>query len=259
MNALYRLTAPNRVETSPNAAGPWDARMQHGSAPSSLIASVAEHMPTLTPMRVARLTIDLLRPVPIGPLTIEQEITREGRKIQLSTIRLISDETEVVRASILKLRRQPTSLPPEVALAPPDVPFPEMLQDDQQHENPTAFISGLTLRSAVGNFLTPGPAKVWFRVNRPVLDGQPISPLMRAVITSDFCNGSSTDLDWSKWTFINADLTITLAREPVGDWILLDSKTWLGGEGSGIAFAGLADRQGYFGRAVQNLLIEQRR
>ncbi len=41
-------------------------------------------------------------------------------------------------------------------------------------------------------------------------------------------------------------------------WILLDAETWAGREGSGIAFAKLADTKGYFGRAVQNILIEKR-
>jgi acyl-coenzyme A thioesterase PaaI-like protein len=34
-------------------------------------------------MRVARVTVDLMRPVPLKPLTLETEVLREGRKIQL--------------------------------------------------------------------------------------------------------------------------------------------------------------------------------
>jgi len=32
-------------------------------------------------MRIARVTVDLMRPVPVAPLTIESEVLREGRKI----------------------------------------------------------------------------------------------------------------------------------------------------------------------------------
>ena len=83
-----------------------------------------------------------------------------------------------------------------------------------------------------------------------------ITPLMRAAITSDFCNGVSSVLNFDEWTFINADLTISLARMPVGEWILLDAQTWLGDHGAGLAFAKLGDERGYFGRAIQSLVID---
>jgi hypothetical protein len=40
--------------------------------------------------------------------------------------------------------------------------------------------------------------------------------------------------------------------------VLLDAETWAAPHGGGIAFAKLADTKGYFGRAVQNILIEKR-
>jgi len=82
--------------------------------------------------------------------------------------------------------------------------------------------------------------------------------LQRTAMVGDFCNGVSTVLEWGQWTFINGDLTISLARPPIGEWILLDAQTWLGDGGSGIAFAKLGDQRGYFGRAVQSLVIEPR-
>ena len=81
---------------------------------------------------------------------------------------------------------------------------------------------------------------------------------MRACIAADFCNGASTPLTWEDWTFINGDLTVSLARYPVGEWVLLDAETFQGDDGSAVAFAALADSQGYFGRAVQSLVIEKR-
>jgi hypothetical protein len=97
-------------------------------------------------------------------------------------------------------------------------------------------------------------AAVWYRADRPIVEGAPISPLMRAAIAADFCNGTSSVLDFREWTFINGDLTLSLAREPAGDRILLDAETWAGPDSIGIAAARLADRDGYFGRAVQSLL-----
>ncbi|MGO9357218.1 MAG: thioesterase family protein, partial [Xanthobacteraceae bacterium] len=87
----------------------------------------------------------------------------------------------------------------------------------------------------------------------------PLSPLLRAVIASDFCNGVSPMLDFGVWTFINADLTINLARQPVGDWILVNAQSCAGPDGAGLAMARLGDARGYFGRVIQTLVVEPRR
>jgi hypothetical protein len=257
MEAIYRLEGA-RAHTSKFAGGPWNHAMQHGSAPASLIAYTAEHMPTLAPMRVARITIDLMRPVPIATLDIETEIVREGRKIQLSSIRLLANGTEVVRASVLKIRNVDLPLPPAADERKVEVPLPETLSDAPLSGEPVPFLTGLSMRDAKGTFRTAGPAAIWYRANRPIVEGEPISPLMRTTVAADFCNGASSVLPWDSWTFINADLTLTLAREPVGEWVLLDAETWAAPNGGGIAFAKLAETTGYFGRAVQNILIEKR-
>ena len=88
MNAIFRVDGDS-VATSPHAAGPWDPSMQHGSPPAALVVWAAEAIPTPVPMRIARVTVDLMRPVPVAPLTIESEVLREGRKIQLCAIRLL--------------------------------------------------------------------------------------------------------------------------------------------------------------------------
>jgi len=90
------------------------------------------------------------------------------------------------------------------------------------------------------------------------LDDDEFDQRMRAALTADFCNGISTLLDASQWSFINGDVSINLTRPPVGEWILLDAETWLERDGGGIAFARMGDRAGYFGRAVQSLVIERR-
>src|SRR6202163_1452281 len=101
MNAIFRVDG-NRVVTSPDAAGPWDPGMQHGSAPAALVVWAAEAIPTPVPMQIARVTIDLMRPVPVAPLTLESDVLREGRKIQLCAIKLLAGGIVVVGATVLK-------------------------------------------------------------------------------------------------------------------------------------------------------------
>ncbi|QWG24115.1 thioesterase family protein [Bradyrhizobium sediminis] len=257
MDAIYRVDG-NRVLTSPDAAGPWDPLMQHGSAPSSLVVWAAEAIPTPVPMLVARVTIDLMRPVPVAPLTIETEILRAGRKIQLCAIRLLADGVVVVGATVLKIKTQALSLPPDVADLPVELPGPDQSRPEPADFSSSPFVSGMSLRAARGRFGAPGPGAIWYRADRTLVEGAPVSQAMRAVVAADFCNGTSAALDFREWTFINADLTVSMARQPVGEWILLDAESWIGPDGAGLAMARLADTEGYFGRVVQSLVIEKR-
>lgn len=255
---MYRVEG-NRAWPSLMAAGPWDPSLQHGAAPCALIGWVAENTTTGSPMQVARMTIDLLRPVPIAPLDIRTEVLRQGRKIQLSCIRLLADDIEVVRASVLKVRIGQVELPETATEQPTELPPPEAGRDPRVSRiQAKGFLTGVSVRQVAGEPFGRGPAAAWFRADRPIIGHLPMSPLMRAAIASDFCNGVSAVLDPEHWTYINADTTLSLARMPVGEWILLDARTWPGNTGVGIAFARLADRCGYFGRATQTVLLERR-
>lgn len=249
----------SRATATPFAAGPWDPTMQHGGAPSALVARAAELFPSARPMRVARMTVDLLRPVPVAALDIETEVVREGRKIQLLQIRLLADGRECARASVLKLREEALDLPPHEGFRTLDLAPPP--EDDPRSDGfgPThGFGSGMSARIARGEWGQPGPAAVWFRAERRIVQGEETTPLMRAALTADFSNGVSSVLDFNQWTYINGDLTVSFARQPVGTWMLLDAETWVGDSGGALACARLADRDGYFGRAVQSVLVERR-
>lgn len=249
----------DRATATPFAAGPWDPTMQHGGAPSALVARAAERFPAERPMRVARLTVDLLRPVPVGVLDIETEVIREGRKIQLLQVRLLAAGKECVRASVLKLRDEAQDLPPHEGFRPLTFEAPPEDAPRAPGFGPgQGFGSGMSARIARGEWGKPGPAAVWFRADRPMIEGEETSSLMRAALTADFSNGVSSVLDFQQWTYINADLSVSFARDPVGSWILLDAETWVGNSGGALACARLADRDGYFGRAVQTVLIEKR-
>jgi hypothetical protein len=253
MKAIFRVDGAD-VVTSPHAAGPWDPNMQHGGAPASLVVWAAERIPAPAPMQIARATIDLMRPVPVAPLTIETEVLRQGRKIQLCAVRLKANGVLTVAATVLKIRRQEQPLPGDVVEPLLDVAMPEQSRIEPQN---SPFGLGMTIRAARGRFGGVGPGAIWYRADRPLVEGRAISQAMRAVAASDFCNASSA-LDWHKWTFLNADLTVSMAREPVGEWILLDAVSWIGPDGAGLAMARLADMRGYFGRCAQSLVVEKR-
>src|SRR5262245_22235445 len=223
-------------------------------AQASLVVWAAERIPAAVPMQIARVTVDLMRPVPVAPVTLETEVLRNGRKIQLCAVKLFANGTLTVGATVLKIKKQAQPPPDDVIEPPLDVAAPEQSRIEPQN---SPFGLGMTIRAARGRFGGLGPGAIWYRADRPLVEGSPISQAMRAVAASDFCNASSA-LDYRKWTFLNADLTVSMAREPVGDWILLDAVSWIGPDGAGLATARLADVTGYFGRCAQSLVIEKR-
>lgn len=258
MSHVYRIEG-SIAHAQPCAAGPWDPGLQHGGATGSLIAWAAERIPAREPMQIVRMTFDFLRPIPVAPLEIKTAVTREGRKIQVCNVNLLHEGVTCARATVLKVRQAEMELPEHVLEEQVILPGPEQGRETEirfgSHEQ---FASAVSLRSVRGSFGELGPGALWFRARKPIVANEANSPLMRAAMTGDFCNGVSAVLDIEAWTFINADLTISLARMPVGEWILLDAQTWLGDHGAGLAFARLGDERGYFGRAIQSLVIEPR-
>jgi acyl-CoA thioesterase len=65
-------------------------------------------------------------------------------------------------------------------------------------------------------------------------------------------------LSWSRYLFINVDLSVHLHRMPAGEWICLDAETFPEESGVGMADSRLFDESGQIGRAVQTLLIAER-
>nr|WP_217352930.1 thioesterase family protein [Sphingomonas sp. ID1715] len=177
------------------AAGPWDARLQHGGAPSSLATWAAEQVPTSAPMRIARVTVDLMRPVPVADLALETTVLREGRKIQLVQVRLSNGDAEVARALVLKVRTVDQPLPASM-LPPLDAPAPEQVEATGVGLRSGArnFGANFDIRRIRGGFADHGPGQVWFHQHRPLIEGEPLSPAMRAVAVADFSNGISARL-----------------------------------------------------------------
>src|ERR1700752_1484481 len=86
------------------ARGPWDANALHGGAPAALLMRAFEQLPAPEGLSLARVTYELLRPVPVGPLEIQAEVTRPGRRVQLLEGSISTDGIEVVRARALRIR-----------------------------------------------------------------------------------------------------------------------------------------------------------
>jgi hypothetical protein len=211
------------------------------------------------PMRVARITIDFIRPVPIAPIEIKTEVVRNGRKIHLCEIRLSAFGADVVRAKVLKVRISPTDLPPGQYADPLDaIGVGEAQAPAGLPPIDSPFLRSVSMRIAKGDFARPGARAIWYRCIRPIVEGHSTSPLMRAAITADFGAGTGALLDPQHWSFVNSDISLNLLRVPAGEWILLDAASWIDVNGSGFSFARMADAYGFFAHSSQSLIIEKR-
>lgn len=245
------------------ARGPWSPDAQHGGPVAALLAYMVERAEGGAEMFVARLTIELLRPVPIALLLPRVRLVRPGRKVQLVEAALWHGETEVARCTALRIRRTTLQLPVEVRSPPPPGPAggAESLPPWAASVGYRAFHnSGVEHRFVRGSFEQPGAATDWIRLRVPLIEGEPTTPLSRVAAAADFGNGISWVLDRNAgYTFVNPDLTIYLHRIPVGEWICLDAATYTSAQGVGLAESQLFDEQGPIGRGAQSLLLDHRR
>lgn len=266
MDALFEPDGPLLVPTD-LARGPWDPRALHGGPTAALVAWQAERHWAQAPeteWALGRLTIELLRPVPLAPLAVEAVTVRPGRKVTLVAVTVRTGGAqgqEVARAVALGIRRQEVDLPARLtrsqdAPAGPDGLAPAATPEDAA-EWPAFHNRGVEMRWASGVWRQPGPATVWIRLCAPVVAGEPVSPAMRAAALADFGNGISSELDFRTWRFLNPELTVHLARPPEGEWIRLEARTLLGDQGAALSDSTLSDLRGPFGRAAQSLLIER--
>ena len=236
--------------------GPWDPGAQHAGPPTALLGRALETADLI----VGRITVEILRPVPIVPLTVATRVLRPGRNVELVEAALHEAEgnrRELARATAWRLRRasgvpaspdEPPAAPPEAATVEPFFPTGEE----------TGYHTAMDVRFLSGGFVDLGPAVVWLRMRQPLVAGEPPSPLVRALVAADTGNGVSAELDFHAYVFINTELTVHLFREPEGEWVCLDAVTRTGAEGVGLSESVLADARGRFGRSDQTLFVRER-
>jgi hypothetical protein len=241
--------------------GPWDPGAQHAGPPAALLGRELELLPDAAEFQVGRVTCEILRSIPIGPVRVAARIVRPGRRVQLLEAELRDEAGEpLMRAAAWRLRTAPVEIPPEALAAGEPPPGPE--RGSEAEFFPTGqelgYHSAMEVRFVEGGFVEPGPALVWLRMRQPLVAGEDPSPLQRVLVTADVGNGVSASLDYRRYLFVNVDLTVHLERMPAGEWVCVDAVTLPQPNGVGTAESVLSDRRGRFGRALQTLLIAAR-
>ena len=258
-DAFYLPDGGGRFVATELTKGPWSPAAQHAGPPAALLGRAVERLGDRSDLHTARVTFEIARPVPLGTVEVAARRLRGGRSVELVEAILRAAGTEVMRATALRIRTTELPLPGGLAQGP-RLPGPE--RGRQVPFFPTGqevgYHTAMEVRFVSGSFLEPGPATAWMRMRHPLVPGEPPSPLVRVLAAADSGNGVSGALDYRRWLFVNADLTVYLARPPAGEWVALESATTVAA-GVGVADTVLHDEQGPVGRGLQALLVDRRR
>ena len=258
VTAFYVSGDSDRFVSQPSTSGPWGPEAQHGGPPAALLTRGVETLARDEDRVVGRFTMELLGPVPVGPLRLEAAVVRRGRSVEMCEATLY-DEHRGRPAARATAWLFPTTEdgPGQAGQALPHGPA-----DGSPHERPTSWSGGyldsVEWRWISGSVLEPGPAVVWMRPLVDLVAGEPMSAGQRLMACVDSASGVSAALDPAAWGFLNTELTVHVLRPPVGEWVCLDAVTTLGTGSVGLATSHVYDAQGLVARTAQALLLQKR-
>lgn len=256
MTAFYEPIGEHLYRSTEHTVGPWSPDSQHLGPPSALLVRDLERTAPAgsTP---ARVTVEILGPVPVADLAVRSWVERPGRAVQLSGAELSAGGRSVARAWAWWIAAGDTTgvVTGLTAPLPPVESATEAGRPDGWHGGYLDAMEWLTIK---GTFGDPGPATLWVRQRVATVAGEPPTGLQRLLAVADSGNGVSNTLDVRRWLFINTELTVHLWRQPTGEWIGLDADTTIGPDGVGLATSTLHDTTGPVARGAQSLLVRPR-
>jgi len=262
LKSAFVALGEGRYRATRLTRGPWDPGHQHAGPPIALVAR--EVLGAAAPhglAHLARLTANLLRPIPIAEVTIAVQTDYAGRNAAHFSATMSAGDREVARCTALVQRETPLELPAGL----PGHPLPQAPRAPEQSEpgrfpfasDDPGYSQLVETRVAAGSMFR-GPCAIWFRLRHPIVEGESPLPAERVAVAADSGNGISAILDFRKYLFVNSDLTINLLRRPEGEWMCIEAATLLGPDSGGIAESRIYDTRGLIGRGTQSLAVRAR-
>ncbi len=275
--AIYRREGET-FAPSEWAGSPWSAELQHGGPVNALFARMAEEAAAEAGLQVARLTVDLFRPVPMEPLACSWRFVRRGRRIANVEVELRrvgapafsagsdpdSTSAPISRASaVLLLRREDLESSIEAEPEAPPVrsdagPVEFMPRRLREHLPPGFHWS---LRVRIGK--DEQGAYAWLTSPLTLIEGEETTPLQRCAAISDLTFGLSSRLlaarsslftDSPRAPLINTDTTLYWQRPPRGAHFAFRAPRISDDAGIGLAEVSLFDESSRIGSSTQALL-----
>jgi hypothetical protein len=273
-SAFYEPAGKDTYVATAATIGPWSRDAQHGGPPSALAARTLERHEPDERQRLARVAVDILRPIPVGKLSVRTRMVRPGRRIALAEAVMEADGQEVLHARGWRIEK-PAGEIPEIVDGASARPLPAVGGGQAPSiftREPEGYLASIERRflpqenldSTAGRRLQDTHTRyaqvraAWTRPRIPLLPDEEPSAMSRALLVADSGSGVGAALPATEFIFINVDVTVVLLRDPVGEWLLLEAATAVGSDGTGLATTRLSDRTGPCGRAWQTLLVAPR-
>jgi hypothetical protein len=252
--AFYEPLGGGRFGAAEHTRGPWDPEFQHAGPPAALLGRALERCEPRDGMVFARLTFDILGPIPVAEIAVSARVARPGRSVELLEGELSADGRVAVTVRAWRVR---AAAAPTVADAPPPPRPPEAAPPPPGLDR-FGYGDAVEMRFSAGAWAQPGPATVWTRLRHPILAGEQPTGLQRVLAVADSGNGVSGVLPLDEWLYINPELTVHVRREARGEWICLDAETAISAGGAGVARSVLSDDHGVVAHGSQSLLVTPR-
>ena len=255
-DAFYEPLGGGRFQSTEHTSGPWDPRSQHAGPPAALLGRALELTDPRPGTLLARITFDILGPVPVAEVEVEAGVVRPGKTVELLEAELRAGGRVAMTARAWRLPG--TSAPAAGDAADAGAGPPPRPAEPTPPPHDFGYGHAVDLRFARGGWDQPGPATAWTRLRVGIVPDEPPTPLQRVLAVADSGNGISAVLEWDEWLFINPELTVHVQRAAEGEWIVLDAATTIAPGGAGVARSVLSDARGPVAYGAQSLLVAPR-
>lgn len=222
----------------------WGDDHLNGPAVVGLAARALELRGGSPDFMPARLTVDLFRAARDLATTVVTRLVRDGRRIRSAECEFCQEGRAVARATLLLYRRS-AAPPGRLWTAPTSFPSPPVIDDTELTQ----------VGSDDGGWSqSPGEhqnesRKRFYNKAIQVVAGEKNSQFVRAVMAAE-ATSLVTNLGTKGVGYINGDLTVAMARLPVGDWIGVQADSHWAWDGVATGTATLFDQIGVFGSGM---------
>lgn len=253
--SYFRRVSARSFHATEHTEGAWNTAEQHIAPSFGLLAHAIESDRDERGkgnLVIARLSYDILGIVPVDVVVdVDVSVIRPGRTIELVEATLAYQGRAVVLARVWLMKGYDTAALRGSGL--PSIPPPQDMREWNPSDIwPGRFTASADVRRAE---VEPGRAAYWLRTAVPLLDGEPVSRIARAVGLLDLTNGMALRVDPREVAFPNLDLTVHFFADPIGEWIGFDTAVSIGPSGIGLTHSIIHDQTGPIGAVSQILTV----
>lgn len=250
-DAFYVRLGEHQFISTLHSQGAWQPGEQHLAPASGLVlAEIERRLPS--DKLVSRASFDVLGVIHSGEFTIDVQVVRPGRSIELIEACMRHADRTSIRARIWRLAQTDTTQVQGTEWAP--LPPPDAMRAQGfSLVWGGGFINSLEARQEVD--ARPGRGRSWIRTRCPLVAGEADPPVAGFLKLVDTANGLVVRERPSSVFFANVDLTVHFFRQPEAGWVGFDTRVDFGPSGLGETLSILSDIRGPVGTAAQSLTV----